>query len=185
MLSPLILLMLTFEKIRDLERQERETKDLAKLPDKFLEDVAEYLERKKGSDDRETKNIENTLKRLFEHRERKLLELVLYSAKTGQNVDNISSYEKECFDSLLSLFRDHRNKISSVFSSTITKKEIKAPEPETRNEYYRVKRTLKTFVGPDLKNYTLKENDVIEKESIPKNLRDLLLEEGVLEKFSE
>ena len=44
---------------------------------------------------------------------------------------------------------------------------------------YRVKKTLPTFVGPDMKTYSLKENDII---NIPPPLDELLLKEGIIEK---
>ena len=56
---------------------------------------------------------------------------------------------------------------------------------KTAREYYRVKRTLKPFVGPDLTVYQLKENDTIEKGALPNALNDLLVREGIIEKVVE
>ena len=177
--------MLTFEKIRELERLERDNKDLVNLPDNFIEDVSEYLSRKRQStDERELKNIESTLKRLFEHRERKLLEMVIYSAKTDVHVDNIAKHEKETFEMILSIFRDYRNNILEKME-IVEQKPVEIQVKKEVREYFRVKRTLKSFVGPDMKVYQLKENDTIEKGSLPKMLNDLLIKEGIIEKVVE
>ncbi len=176
--------MLTFEKIRELERLERESKDMVKLPDKFMDDVSEYLARKKGTDDREFRNIESTLKRLFEHRENKLVELVLYAAKTGMPVANIASHENAAFESMLSVFSAYRRDVIERIEGKRSVVEQKIEKKETK-EYFRVKRTLKSFVGPDLNIYQLKENDMLEKEAMPKVLRELLIKEGILERVVE
>ena len=63
--------MLTFEKIRELERVERENKKLQKLPDDLLDQLSEYMQRKErirektSADIIELENVKNTIKRFF------------------------------------------------------------------------------------------------------------------------
>ncbi|MFC2142869.1 hypothetical protein ACFLQN_00545 [Candidatus Aenigmatarchaeota archaeon] len=167
--------MLTFEKIRDLERQESMDKNLGKLPENFIDDVDEYLERKKGTDERELKNIKNTIKRLFDLREKKMLDMSLYSVKTGMPVENLTKKEKGTFDKLVAILKEYRKEFFSSLS--IKKPEVNKPQ----KILYRVKKPLPEFVGPDLKIYELKENELIE--DLPKPLNDLLIKEGVIERI--
>ena len=70
--------MLTFDKIRDLERKEKESKQLQKLPAGLIAEMKEYIERrgkikeKSTLDILEMKNVNDSIKRIFEIRERKI-----------------------------------------------------------------------------------------------------------------
>ncbi len=166
--------MLTFEKIRDLERAERESKKLQKLPDNLAEELKEYLRKKEktadSSDIIELENIKSTIKRFFEMREQKLMEAVLYSLRTGLPPENLTKEEEKAFRQLMETAKRFREGFFSGLQSPAEKKTM-----------YRVKKTLPTFVGPDMNQYTLKENDTLEEDALPKPLNDLLLKEGVIE----
>ncbi len=171
--------MLTFEKIRDLERAERENKKLQKLPDNMMEEMKEYLRKKEkttdSSDIIELENIKSTIKRFFEAREQKIMEVVLYSLRTGLPPENLTKTEESVFNQMLVSAKKYREDFFS---------ELQKPAEEKKT-VYRVKKALPTFVGPDMKEYTLKENDMLEESSLPKPLNDLLLKEGVIERVEE
>ena len=63
--------MLTFEKIRELERAERDSKQLQILPKIFVEDLGDYLHMKEeirektSSDIMELDNVKASIRRLF------------------------------------------------------------------------------------------------------------------------
>ena len=86
--------MLTFEKIRELERGEREAKQLQKMPENFFDDLADYLKKKEeinektSTDIMEIENVKAAIRRLFEIRERKMMELMIYTLRTGMIPEN-------------------------------------------------------------------------------------------------
>src|SRR3989338_9661612 len=103
--------MLTFDKIRDIERQERDSRTLQKLPDGFIGSLADYLARKESvaekasADILEIENIKATIKRIFEAREKKLLDMALYTARTGTLPENLIESEEKSFDAVLEALR--------------------------------------------------------------------------------
>lgn len=171
--------MLTFEKIRDLERAERENKKLQRLPDNLIEELKDYLRKKErvkdSSDIIELENIKATIKRFFELREQKIMEVVLYSLRTGLPPENLTKPEESMFSQMIGAARKFREEFFSGLQSPKEQKKV----------VYKVKKTLPTFVGPDMNEYTLKENDVLDESALPKPLNDLLLKEGVIEIVNE
>lgn len=167
--------MLTFEKIRDLERGERESRKMQKLPENFFNELRDYMHRKqkmnKASDILELENVKNTIKRLFELRERKLVELALSSLRTGLPVENLTKREEEIFSTIVEMLKNFEKEIFD---------ELSKPVEEKKEILFKVKKTLPQFIGPDMKSYELKENDIV---SLPKPLSDLLLKEGVIEEI--
>jgi len=174
--------MLTFDKIRDLERKEKESKQLQKLPAGLIAEMKEYIERrgkikeKSTLDILEMKNVNDSIKRIFEIRERKIMELALFSARTGNPPENLLSSEEDFFQSLLSNLESFRSDI---------KRELSAPKEVREKEkkiVYRVRKSVPDFVGPDMKIYKLSENDIVD---LPEDIRELLIKEGVLERIIE
>jgi DNA replication initiation complex subunit (GINS family) len=167
--------MLTFEKIRELERMERESKKLQKLPEDVMDSLRDYLRRKErltektSMDIMELENIKNTLKRFFEMREHKLLLSVLDTVRTGMPPENMTKEEEKVFYSLVSSVKQFREQ----FFSELQK------EPVHKEQLCRVKKSLPEFIGPDMRTYKLNENDIV---TLPKELEELLLKEGVIEK---
>lgn len=169
--------MLTFEKIRDFERAEKDSKKLQKLPDDFLEQMREYLRKKEllkdktTSDILEVENVKTTIKRLLEMRERKILDSVLLAVRSNISPENLTNEEEKIFFNFVQQLKDFRENFFDEL-----KKEASIAEREV---LYRVKKTLPQFVGPDMNVYNLEENQTL---AIPKPLSDLLLKEGVIEK---
>ena len=170
--------MLTFEKIRDLERAERETKQLQKLPDSFFEELRAYVQKKEQLKDKtsmdilELENVKNTIKRFLESRERKMLEAALYSVRTGLPSEHLTPVEEKACTAVAAAIRELRSEVLE---------ELQKPAKE-RKIVFVVKKTLPPFVGPDLKIHELKEGETV---VLPKTLNDLLLKEGVLEQQEE
>lgn len=168
--------MLTFDKIREIERAEREGKKLQRLPENFTGDLRDYLKKreqlKSAADVHELENVRNIIRRFFEAREKKILDLALYGVRTGLEPENLTKEEQEFFRFVADRLRNFRE---SFFSDIY--KEKKAA--------YKVKKEVPAFVGPDMKTYELKENDVIPLDFLPKPLNDLLLKEGVIEEVVE
>ncbi|MBI2972081.1 MAG: DNA replication complex GINS family protein [Candidatus Aenigmarchaeota archaeon] len=170
--------MLTFEKIRDIERAEREAKQLQRLPEQFFDELRDYIHKKGNAKDKtsidvlELENVRNTIKRFLEARERKLVELALSTARGGLPPDNLTALEERYFTRIAGLLKAFRGE----FFDEIGREPAQKAEKKT---VFRVKKTLPAFVGPDMKTYELREGDVIE---LPKTLNDLLLKEGIIER---
>ncbi len=168
--------MLTFDKIRDIERAEKESKKLQKLPENFLSDLRDYLKKKEqlksSADIHELENVRNIIRRFFESREKKLLEGALYTVRTDLQPENLTKEEQNLFYFLTSHIKNFREN----FFSEIQKDKKLA---------YKVMKAMPAFVGPDMKTYELKENEIISTDFLPKPLNDLLLKEGVIETVEE
>ena len=175
--------MLTFEKIRDLERAERDNKQLQKLPETLMDQIQEYLRKKEtmkqsSSDIMELENVKNTIKRFFELREKKLMEAVLYTVKTGMPAQNVRKDEEKVVFAIV----DDLKKNRETFFSELQKEPAQQQEKKT---FYKVVKSLPTFVGPDMNTYKLNENDKLLLEAVPKPLNDFLLKKGIIEKVEE
>lgn len=168
--------MLTFDKIRDMERMEKQSKKLQKLPDDMIGQLREYIKRKErinektSSDITELENIKTTIKRLFELREAKIISSSLDTVRTGLPPENMSKDEEALFYRLTDELKLYREQFFAELGKEVS-----------QSSMYRVRKTLPPFVGPDMKTYALKENDII---NIPSPLEELLLKEGVIEKAS-
>ncbi len=181
--------MLAFEKIRDLERAERESKGLQKLPENIMEEIRAYIHKKEKLSDNssivEMENVKNIVKKFFELRETKILSLALYSVKTSLPVENLTKEEETVFLAIAETIRDFRTSFfSEMQKPVIEAKKDSRQEIAKETEKYRVKKSTPEFVGPDMKVYKLSENEIIES-PLPKPLNDLLLKEGVIEKVVE
>ncbi len=168
--------MLTFDKIRDLERVERQSKKLQKIPEDIPAQLKDYLKRKEkiteksSTEINELENIKTTIKRFFELREGKIVSAVLDTVRTGLPPENMSKDEENLFYKLTNILKQYRESFFSELSR------------EDDKPMYRVKKTTLQFIGPDMKNYKLTENDIV---SIPPPLDELLLKEGVIERIEK
>jgi len=183
--------MLTFDKIRDIERAERASQTLQKLPENILDEFRDYLKRKEQTQNKtdfdmhEIENAKNTLKRILENREQKIVNLALYSARTGIPPDGLLKHEEIVFNNILNSLKKLREDFFNELNKKEETKEIKNEEIDIKKEQpikkeeYVVIKTMPTFVGPELKEHTLKEGDSIK--DLPKPLNDLLLKKGVIE----
>lgn len=174
--------MLTFDKIRDLERAERDSKQLQKLPENIMEQIKEYMHKKEkmkqsSSDLMDLENVKNTIKRFFELREKKVIDAALYTAKTGLPVEHITEEEEKLYYAVIDDIKRSRD----IFFSELQK------EPVIRQKklVYNVRRALPEFVGPDMNLYKLNENEVLQPDALPKPLNDFLLKKGIIEKTEE
>ena len=203
--------MLTFEAIRELERNEKNSRKLQRIPPDFIQKLGEYISKKESisekttSDIMELENVKSTIKRFYELREKKITESALDAARTGMVPENLNAHEEHAFWLLVGALKDQRerffselnkpkaSKIEQVVEEVQTahipsnevlmvKEEIQKSEPIIKPVLYKVLRTLPAFVGLDMSIYELKEGDIKE---IPKPLNELLLKEGVITEYKE
>ncbi len=169
--------MLTFEKVRDFERAERESRELQQLPANITEEISDYVKRKEAivekssADLLEIENVKKIIRNFLELREKKIVELALYHVKTQLPVGNLLPMEEKMFNSLAGEIRRFREDMQL---------ELKKETPQNNEQIsYRITRSMPEFVGPDMKVYKLNENDIVAE--LPKPLNELLLKEGVIE----
>ena len=128
--------MLTFDKIRELERTERDMKKLQKLPEDLLEQIKEYLRRKEGMKEKTTseilelENVKNTIRRFFEYRENKIIGMALDCVRTGMSTENLTKQEEKVFYEIVDLLKYHREK----FFQELQKEASNAAEEEKLEE---------------------------------------------------
>ncbi len=170
---------ITFDLIRKIQTEEKMDSRLSKLPDNFYENVNAYLEQKRkieAKDDRKTgleiKNIERLAEDIFNRRERKILNLVLISARTGIPPENLTQDEEDVFKNIMSTIKQRREDVLNK----LFKKEKKQ---ESGNKVV-FKDDVSEFVGSDMKTYgPFKKGDTAE---LPEENMKLLLDKGVVEK---
>ena len=169
--------MLTFEQIRDMERLERGSPIITKIPERFIDEVRDYLRRKEAINDKkyadmlELDTIKNTITRLCDLRVKKIAEQALVTTKTGAQPENLTKEEERLFYRLVDGLKEFRERFFELLEKEF--------EQQEQSEKYRVVKRLPPFIGPDMKVYTLNENDIVE--TMPKPLNELLLREGVIE----
>ena len=165
--------MLTFQSIRDVERAERDSKKLQRLPDNWHLDLAEYLRMKEDQTDKspedllEIQNVKGIIQRLLDLREKKIMDQTLITVRTGAPPENLLKNEEEVFWSVVESLKRFRTdfmptNFSKKFDQKVggTKAEVLGKyQPEGRR--YKVKKSFGPFVGPDMKTYSLKEGEVV------------------------
>jgi len=168
--------MLTFEAIRQVERSERENKKIQKLPDGLFDQVREYLHQKEKNKEKssldvlEVSTIKSTLQRLMELREKKIVDAAIITSRTGIPVENLAKEETDFYNAVVESLR--------LFKENI----FETMKKGGKTENYVVKKSLPAFVGPDMKVYNLRENDIL---TIPKDLASLLMKNNVVEEVKE
>lgn len=201
--------MITFEKIRDVFRLEKNSPKLQRLPDDFLQEIGEYLRKKEQITDKTTfdtnefDNIKDTINRLIEIRKKKVMNTALIPADAVLNIETMLKEEEEFFtmirqslESFDKRISESMNKIheirndgtSSAPGSKLANdagnssgRDVHPRQPavEHKDEYQAVM-DLPEIVGPDMKLYSFKSGDIITEGSMPKPLNDLLMKKGFI-----
>lgn len=183
--------MFTYEKIRDLERAERDNKKLQSVPENIVIEINEYLKKKESvvektsSDISELENVKRVIERLFELRESKIMELSIYTVRTGMLPQNLNKEEEKMFYRVVDIVKEYREMFFTNINKPLGEKTVEVTKEEEpikieKKITYRVKQTLPQFIGPDMKTYELKENDVVE---LPEPLNEFLIKKGAIEKI--
>jgi DNA replication initiation complex subunit (GINS family) len=96
-------MLLTFEKIREIQLNERNG-ELQKLPEGFFRDILEYLKLK--SDSEEGKTAQKILINLFERRLKKIVNLSSIYYSTGRTPDNMDEKEQKLYSAFVSALKE-------------------------------------------------------------------------------
>jgi len=113
--------MITYETLRRMEQEERNSKKLSRLPEHFFREVREYLARKEAvseekGDPREFQAARQRFEDMMELRERKMVNFSLSFARTGAEPEDMLPEERELLGAMsagLRSFRERREKLVS------------------------------------------------------------------------
>ncbi len=161
--------MLTYESIRKIIDEEKASPNLTKIPDDLFTQAKAYLTKKSTveKDDWRLESAKRRLQDIIDIREKKILNLALYTARSNTKPENLTADENGLFNSLTDLIKKFRENLESVI--------------QTKEDLVAMKQDFEEFVGIDLKNYgPYKAGDVA---TIPRQNADLLIKRGVAEKI--
>jgi len=109
--------ILTFERLSEIERQERKDDTLADVEDDFYQQVADYLARKDqiaGDDRSEFRKIQHVLEDIIDSRQKKLLKLAFLASRTDFRADNVLSEEEQFMADIRERIIGHRSHLEQI-----------------------------------------------------------------------
>ncbi|MGC9310968.1 MAG: hypothetical protein ACP5E4_04585 [Candidatus Aenigmatarchaeota archaeon] len=104
-------MLLTFEKIREVQLSER-SESLQKLPENFYGDVAEYLKHKEGTD--EEKAARRLIEGLIEKRTKKIVNMAILYCSSDRVPENLESTEVALYEALVGAIRKHYGSLAGI-----------------------------------------------------------------------
>ena len=128
--------LLTFERLRDIRKEERNTDTLSELEEGFFKKVEDYLERKRrlGSDSssEEYKNALHMVEDIIDTRAKKVMKIAFLSTKTRIPTKKLLEREKELFDRLKEPLEKHQKILEDIKGENPSEeKEDEESEQET------------------------------------------------------
>ena len=187
--------LLTFQFLRDLQKQEKESKILNNLDPNFYNDIANYLNTKlkqKNLQETEKRHTELVIKDIINTREMKIINSAMINMKTELECENLLSEEIELYNNILKTLRDYRDKIENITDKTPqqtgsdkikdnkikTREKDKEEQAEKNNnkkmQKLRILNNIPKFMAEDSKSYGPYEKD--KEVEIPKRAADLLVQ---------
>jgi len=118
-------MLLTFEKIREIQLNERNG-ELQKVPDGFFRDALEYLKLK--ADTEEGKTAQKILINLFERRLKKIVNLSSMYYSTGRTPENLDASEQNLYSQFASALKESDSEFRKSLYNIKTA-ELGKPEP--------------------------------------------------------
>ena len=193
---------LTFSDLRKIQKKEKRQEKLTELDENFLLRVSQYLDRKKGADDREYRNAKRVFDKIIGSRQDKIVKNAKISVKSDVKSSNLNLLprEQEFFREVKQKFKSYSDKIDSIIEGdsetvesiepddqiTETEKNHEKSEEETEESteegYNMVKIVSKVpeFMGTDLESYGPFEEG--EEAEIPEENAEILVNRGSAEK---
>ncbi|MCK4496986.1 MAG: DNA replication complex GINS family protein [Candidatus Aenigmarchaeota archaeon] len=168
--------MLTYETLRRMMTDEKNSKKLLNLPENFFDEAKAYLENKaKFADTKEDAweldSARRVLQDLLEIREGKLLTIALYNIRSGETPGSITKEEKEFFDNIVNRIKEFQERRREMFEGKKEKMQAVA-----------FLEALPQFVGADMKNYgPFERGDMA---TIPEANAKLLVERGIVKQIN-
>ncbi len=196
--------VITYETLREIQRNERRSEKLSDLSDDFYESVNSYLNRDAHDEVTQTelRNAREIIMDIKERRERKILNQALRAVRANEQADinEMTSAEKKLFDEIVNVLIKYKETIENNGKSGETngksaesKSEesedtsendntpINEPENEKGKDYIKVKilEDVPQIVGADLEDYgPFKAGDIVE---LPAENAKIFIESGKAE----
>ena len=127
--------IVTFETLREVQRKEKKSENLAELTDEFYSGAKEYFERAAKSDINEVRNARSVLEDIVDRREKKILNQAMRAVRLRERPDlgGMTSREKDFFNKLLENIKNFRES-TDLNGSQIELKEAKKSRAEDIEE---------------------------------------------------
>ena len=207
-------IVITYETLFELLRNEKNRDELQKLSPNFLNEVSSYISEKQNSlneklnmyseeekikAERQIFHLKNSiLRELYEKRERKIIAMALNKSRTNTIIDTslMLPFEKKMFDELVEIFTKNRSDfIKKIFEikKTIVKEEIQENEEDDDEDENNEKETNTKLIRfltsvPKFMGKELEVYGPFEEEdvaSLPEEIAELLIKKGRAEELSE
>lgn len=208
--APMQQVNITYDKLFEILRSEKNNADLQKLPEHFVNDLVQYLALKNqmltqgatndflsaSQQDMTQQQVRNALRiisEILDRREKKIVLMALNKARAkAQVIDTQSMLEKEkdFFSNLVLLLTNHRTDISNTIlqyksakiqhQSTPSVKK-EQPQPTDGPVLFKVITAIPAFVGPDMKEYG--PYAVGEQVEVGEQVAKILLKRGQIEEI--
>jgi len=117
---------INFKFLRELQKNERESSELQKLPDDFIDALKEYIMRKRAllenpemmtfTERKEIENIKPVVKYILDKREQKIVIAAMRSARTGIKPQNMLPHEEKLFSKLREEIKKNRIVVEEIMS---------------------------------------------------------------------
>jgi len=187
--------IVTFETLREVQRKEKKSENLAELTDEFYTGVKDYFARAAKTDFTEVRNARSIFEDIIDRREKKILNQALRTVRLREKAEikAMTSKEKELFDRLVSTIGNFREYVDTD-GNKFELKEVKTEEPDDieelieeekasaeNTEYVKIKILEDTpeIVGADMQDYgPFKSGEIV---NLPKENAEIFVGRGKAE----
>ncbi|MCD4759944.1 hypothetical protein K8R33_03580 [archaeon] len=200
-------IIITYETLYDILRREKDRVELQTLPETFLQDLINYLKKKKEilqsqekkksiftsievqKTRKQIESIQKIIKELYERRESKIIQLAIISSRTNIETEEKTVMlleEHELYDSIIKKLDYYRENVLYQLSNgdapKVKTKALKKPEkPNKTAKKLKFLVDIPKFIGTDLETYGPFNNE--EKTNIPNEIADLLIKQQKAEEI--
>ena len=180
---------MSFEYIREIQRKEKNSSQLAEVEPSFYEELAAYIKestaacKANGNGFRELENTAKLAREVFEKREQKIVMKALRSVRTKEyDEERMTPEEKALFKALVEAIRSNRKGFDAVMLGDYNfsmPKDTLIKENGNKLVLARVRREIPAFVGSDTREYgPYNAGDVIK---LPRAEAELLSKQDLVE----
>ncbi len=183
-------MVVTFETIRDIQRAEKENKNLVKLPDGIFNEISEYIRRKemRHEDFLEVENAKNIIRDIVDRREHKIVDMAVMYVRSGVIPRNMTNEEELFFASLVKIIKEFRDSyyLAMIHGKSDEKnlQEEKEKSEEKNDRPPEVQVIQMTEDVPEFvfenRVYNLKKDEIA---SLPPELEEFLIKKGVAKRI--
>jgi DNA replication initiation complex subunit (GINS family) len=192
---------INYKTLRRIQELEKKSPLLSKIDPLFYKKLSEYLKSLSGRVEKEKdqkkaklfhEEIHNTEKiahRIYEQREKKIVQAALSKSRGGTpDLNNMINVEKTLYDSLVKQIQtcrkdifEQKQKQPEINAVEVTEGCVETMRKETNtNPVVRVMQDMPEFIGTDMKTYHLRKNDVL---SLSEDISTPLLKGKVVKKI--